>query len=318
MAIPSKPAAVPAKKPAAAVPAKSSELDELNELAAVVKTGEEIMRNETGGQNSFIKLIQDPQAKELAEGKPEYIKGAKYKHFVIGNKKLNLGLKFDATVVGMFKLYEETEVKKENAKELPKIFGYWMPEDADNIPVDGIFDRPFIAKDGTQHVLRPVHWVALYIHRFPEITDAVLSFRSTGNSVYTQLAKLIKNNSEMASQLRLTVSSQAIENKTWDKTNLYPAFEIAGRNFDYVDGKIKLIKEEAGGLDVATIKDLLGRSAELAKEYQENKMVARKRDIAGLLGAPAANGAKAIGAPGKAQPASYREDDDDNSGGTRF
>jgi hypothetical protein len=295
-----------------AVPVKTkvakADMEELNLLAGTGKAIEDEVRSQTGGQNSFIKLIGDPQAKELQEGKSEYIKGAKYKSFVIGNKKINLGLKVEVTVLGTFKLYEETEIKKEGAKELPKIFGYWMPEDAMNIPADGPFDHPFRAKDGSMHTLRPVHWVAVYIHKLPDVEDAVFAFRSTGNSIYSQIAKMIKNQSEIAPQLRFTVTTQAIENKTWDKTNLYPLFEVTGKNFDMKEGKVSLIDADEGGMPLSVVKDLLGRYAHLQESYKENQMVARKTNIAGLIGAPPAP-AKAALAGGKGKPAAYKEAD---------
>jgi hypothetical protein len=307
-----------AKTVNAGVPAKKSEaLDELNQLALAGKAHEDVIRDQTGGQNSFIKLIGDPQAKELIEGKPEFIKGAKYASFIIGNKKLHLGQKFEATVVGMFKLYEESEVKKEGSKELPKIFGYWMPEDAENIPVEGIFDRPFKAKDGTDHVLKPVHWVALYIHKFPDLEDAVLSFRSVGNGIYNQLAKTIKNQSAMAPQLRFMVKSQAIENKNWEKTNLYPAFEVIGKNFDFADEKIKLIDEDDGGMNVDTLKEVLGRYARLNDEYAANKLVAKKANISALVAGTQAPAGALTANAGKGK-AGYRAADDDDEAPTKF
>lgn len=300
-------AGVPAK-------AKSSDLDELNMLVGAGKAHEDNVRAQTGGQNSFIKLIGDPQAAELKEGKPEFIKGAKYESFVIANKKVHLGRSFECTVLGLFKLFEETEVKDPKSQEMAKIFGYWMPDDAMNIPLDGTFDRPFMAKDGTQHVLKPVHWVAVYLHGHEDIEDAVFAFRSTGNSVYTQLAKLLKNNSEVAPQLRLKVTNQAIEIKSYNKTYLYPKFDIAGRNFDMVDGKVKLLKDD--GMEVDEIKTVLGLYAKLAGEYESNKMVARKSNIQALIGGPQA-AAPALG-PGKGKGKGYAKADDDDAEAPTF
>lgn len=293
---------------------KVSALDKLNQLAMAGKAHEDVSRAEIGGQNNFIKLIGDPEAKELNQTKPEFIKGAKYKSFVIGNKKLHLGLSFEATIVGMFKLYEESEIKKEGSKELAKIFGYWMPEDAENIQIEGIFDRPFISKDGSGHVLKPVHWLALRLDKFPDLENVVISFRSTGNSIYAKLAKMVKNGSEIAPQIKVKVTSQAIENKTWDSTNLFPDFEIVGKNFDFTDGKIKLISEDDGGMSIEDVEATLEMYAHLNEEYAENRMVSKKSKstLAALLEQPAPAVALTSSA-GKGAKRAIAADDDEGA-----
>jgi hypothetical protein len=297
-------------------PAKVSALDKLNQLALAGKVHEDVAREEVAGQNNFIKLIGDPEAKELNSTKPEFIKGAKYKSFVISNKKVHLGMSFECTIVGMFKLYEETEVKKEGNKDLPKIFGYWIPEDAENIPVEGMFDRPFLAKDGTTHLLKPVHWLAVRLDAFPDMENVVISFRSTGNGIYAKLAKAVKNACDLAPQLKIKVTSQAIENKDWGKTNLFPDFEIIGKNFDFVDGSIKLIPEAKGGMTPDDLEATLTMYAHLNEEYAENRMVSKKSNIAALIGSSEPPKALSAGA-GKGKAARVSADDDGETG-TKF
>jgi hypothetical protein len=69
----------------------------------------------------------------------------------------------------------------------------------------------------------------------------------------------------------------------YGKTDYYPKFEIAGRNYAWTDeGDIAFIK---GGLPPEEVQDLLTRSRDLQKEYAEKRIVGEK-DVAAILGIP--------------------------------
>ncbi len=299
----------PATAPAKVKAAKPSELDELNALAGAGKAHEDELRAKTAGGLSYIKILSDPQGAELQKNDTAFIKGAAYGHFVIGNKKITLGKVFQAVALGILKLYEETEVKQEGDESLPKVFGYWVPDDAEQIPTEGNFNRPFTARDGTQHVLRPVHWIPLFLPEYPEIEDAVLTFRSTANSISAKLAKALKGQTEIAPEVMITVKTQQIKNEKWKKTYLYPDFEIGEKNFNMVEGRLSLAK---GGMDLATVKEVLIRYNHWQEEYAANRLVAKKSNIAGLLGSDAGKpAAAALGKPARGKGYTKAPDDDE-------
>jgi len=282
-----------AKAPAKAAPAKRSGTpkgDELSELAVQNRELEAQERAKTGGQNSFITLVQGNSGILLPDDSA-YIKGVKLHDYVISSKKLRLGATLDITILGMFKLYAET-AKKEKETDMAATVGFWMPEDAMQVPVQGIFDRPL----PNGNVLRPVHWVYCYLHDYTDITDGMIAFRSTGNSIYAALEKLIKSESTICTELRFTVTKQAIKNDTYKTTNYYPKFEISGHNFK-LDESGKVVPAK-GGLKADEIKEILLRSNKVQKDYAEMKLVAKKNNIAALVGAPQGRAALPAGKGG--------------------
>jgi hypothetical protein len=269
---------------------KGADLDELSALAKSAKELEDVERAKTGSQNSFITLVQGNSGILLPDD-PRYIKGVKLHDYVIASKKLRIGPTLDITVLGMFKLYEE-RVKKDRDNEMATTVGFWMPDDAMQVPIGKgeIFARPL----PNGNILMPVHWVYVYLHDFPDIDDGLIAFRSTGNRVYTALEKLIKAESSVCTELRFTAGKQPIKNDTYGTTNYYPDFILQKeRNFVYQDDRAVLVK---GGLDKATLKELLVRSNRVKQDYADMKLVSRKNNLPALLGSGPARAA--IGANG--------------------
>jgi hypothetical protein len=265
----------------AAKKADDGDLDELSALAAVNKELEDEERAKTGGNSLFITLVQG-NSSILVEGDPRYIKGVKMYDYVISQRKLRLGQELDATVIGFFKIYEE-KAKKEKENEMAQTVRFWMPEQAEQVPLGE--GEPFVRYLNNGNILMPNHWVFLYLHDHPEIEGGMLSFRSTGNKVYDQLCKMIKAETKICTELRFTIKKQGIRNESYKKTNFYPEFTIAGRNFDYVDGRVIPIK---GGLGKDEIKLILERSKEIHEEYAANRLVSKmsRETLAALIGAP--------------------------------
>ena len=224
--------------------------------------------------------------------------GVKPLDFVIATKKVNLGAKLDVTVIGMFKVYAEVK-KGDSDKEMPKTVGFWMPEQAMQFEIapGSIFDREL----PNGNVLQPVHWVFVYLHDFPDIDDAIIAFRSKGNSIYTALQKTVKAESSVVTELRFEVSNQDIYNEKYKKTDYYPKFEIVGRNYRLTeDGK--LLKDKSTDIDAATLKEILVRAKQVQEDYKGLRMVAR-RNVAALTGP--AQDRPALPAGGKA---AYEDD----------
>jgi hypothetical protein len=280
-------AAAPQTAPGKDAPAKAGRkpstgtagsIDELSSLALAGKELEDEQRAQTGSQNSFITLVK-ANGQVLDKNNPAFMKGVKPLDYVITSKKLKLGAKLDATILGMFKVYAEVK-KGDTDKEMPKTVAFWMPEQAMQFEIapGSIFDREL----PNGNVLQPVHWVFLYLHDFPEVDDGIISFRSKGNSIYATLQKLIKAKSTVCTELRFEVSNQDIYNEKYRKTDYYPKFEITGRNYTLTeDGKVVLDKQS--GLDRETLKEILSRAKDIQSNYKEMKMVA-KRDVKALTG----------------------------------
>jgi hypothetical protein len=247
--------------------------DELSALALAGKELEDEQRAQTGSQNSFITLVK-ANGQVLDKNNPAFMKGVKALDYVIASKKLKLGSKLDATVLGMFKVYAEVK-KGDSGDEMPKTVAFWMPEQAVQFDIapGSIFDREL----PNGNVLQPVHWVFVYLHDFPDIDDGIVAFRSKGNSIYAALQKTIKAESAVCTELRFEISSQDIYNEKYKKTDYYPKFEITGRNYRLAeDGKVVIGK--GSGLDKETLKTILCRAKDVQSGYKEMKMVA-KRDI---------------------------------------
>jgi hypothetical protein len=277
----------------------TSSVDELSSLALAGKELEDEQRALTGSQNSFITLVK-ANGQVLDKNNPSFMKGVKPLDYVIASKKVRLGAKLDATILGMFKIYAEV-VPAEAKNEMAKTVAFWMPDQAMQFPIapNTIFDREL----PNGNVLQPVHWVFVYLHDFPDITDGIVAFRSKGNSIYADLQKLVKAESSVCTELRFEISNQDIYNEKDKKTDDYPKFEVVGRNYTLTgDGKVVLDKQS--GLDKETLKEILSRAKDIQSNYKDMKMVA-KRDIEALTGPESR---KALPA-GKAD---YEEDEDGN------
>jgi hypothetical protein len=258
---------------------------DISSLVSEVMDLEGQVRAQTGSQNSWVTLATGNSG-VVSPKDPRYMKGVKLLDFVIPDKKIRLGPSFQATILGMFKLYQETP-KKQSENDLPPVVGFWMPDDAEKIPLgENNFTRTFVARDGSIHELNPVHWVHIYIHGHEDVTDAIVPFRSKGNEFYRDLMKLVKRDSRICTELRFKVGSQAVANEKYRKTDYYPSFEVAGKNFLLEDdGSITRVK---GGFSEEELAEVLTRSRDSQKNYAECRLVGKK-NVAAITGAkPAA------------------------------
>lgn len=296
-------AAAPAKTKGKAV-AEPAEFDDLSNLAAEGKACEDEERARTGGSLTWITCVQ-PGAGVTTKGDPAYIKGVEAGDFYIADRQLRIGEKLRGTLLGMFKVYGEIK-KKDKESEMAKTIAFWHPDDAEQIDLEGNFERPL----GNGNVLVPMHWVFLEIEGHEDLVDVMLPFRSKGNSYFTALNKLVKKSSELSAQLVVEFSTEAVPMPEYKKTYFYPVGQIVGKNFDYdaETGKVSAIK---GGPSAATVRRILEKYNALQKAYKIHKVVSRRspeqlKELAG----PTHVGAK------KGLPAStggYGKDDADDS-----
>lgn len=262
----------------------------LNAMVAQAAQLEAGVRAQSGTSLTWITLV-DPSSNILVKEDKAYIQGAKMRDFVISSKKLILGEEFTATVLGMFKVYAEVQPSPIKG-EMAKTVGYWHPDDAEMVPLQGYFDRPL----NNGHVLQPVHWVFLYLHDHPEMEGVVLSFRSTGNKVYSQIEKLVKAGSTISPELRFKIGSQGIKAEAFNRTYYYPEFKADGQlNFKYDFEKGITMLE--GGMGQAELETVIARYSDLQKAFRDGLVVARKgtAKVSGLLpGAPVPQAAAAL------------------------
>lgn len=285
----------------------ANEFDDLSNLAREGKACEDEIRAQTGGSMTWIACVQ-PGAGVLTKGDPAYMKGVEAGDFYIADKKLHTGDTLRATVLGMFKVYAEQK-RKESENEMAQTISFWLPQDAEQIllPPGENFART-LANGNT---LVPMHWVFLDIEGHPEITDAMLPFRSKGNAYFKNLEKLVKKSSEMCVQCIVEFRAEAVRSEEYKKTYFYPVGSVVGKNFEFdaETGKVELVK---GGPNAAEVRRLLERYNDLQKSYKDLKIVSKRSQqmLEASIGAPMIGGpAPRRGLPGGSAKGGYAVDD---------
>jgi len=266
-----KPASRGAKKaPAKKRPVKMTmSLDP--ELLGIVQESielEGIERDKSGAMRSFIAIAQGT-TDVIVPGTDKYIEGINVLDYYIGNKELVLGREFEADILGIFLLYQEVipaPPRADGSRDMGTFVAVRMPEYAYQFPKEGTFDR--VTPEG--HVLSPIHWMFVRLPEYPEIDDAVITFRSKGNAFCSAIEKVLKKESLIAPELRVIIGQEGADSKVGKqtKTYYYPTIEVIGRNFTVTeDGQVEL--EEA---DEELARHLLEWHHALHKDYAENKM----------------------------------------------
>ena len=177
----------------------------------------------------------------------------------------------------MFKLYAEKQPApsiKGKSSEMDKTVGFWLPDDAEQVPLAEGDNFRRELKNG--NYLQPMHWLFVHLHEFPELKDALIPFQSKGNADYTKIVKLVKANSSLATELVIDLKCVGELNVEFNKTYYYVRdIEVVGKNFDFdaETGKVSLIK---GGMPGDEVKELLLLSGKMMQEYAQAKLVSRK------------------------------------------
>ena len=265
-------AAAPAVKPKkGAEVVRADEFDDLSRLAAEGKKIEDEERARTGSSLTWITCVQ-PGAGVLSKSNiEEYVKGVEEGDFFIKDRKLRIGEIMRANLLGTFKVYGEIK-KAETKNEMAQTVSFWHPDDADNIPLEGNFERPL----ANGNVLVPMHWVFLEIPLADgTFVDAMLPFRSKGNSYFAAFEKLVKKASDISPQLQVEFKSVPDANNSFKKAYQYPVGSVIGKNFDYDSetGKVSLVK---GGQNAQAVRRLLEKYNDLQTSYAGSKVVSRR------------------------------------------
>jgi hypothetical protein len=255
----------------------SDALARINERVQKAAQAEMVHRAEFGASLTWITLV-GAKSKVLVKKDEAYIPGATVDSFVVASKKLLLGDKFKAVVLGVLKVYAEmtTPVVRE---EIAKTVGYWHPNDAEQVPLEGNFSRPL--PNGNH--LEVQHWAMLYLPDHPELEGVVLTFKGAGNQYARKLQKLLKEQSTISPELIVEFSAEQVENKKYNTYFSYPVAEVVGKAFDF-DGGIKAVK---GGLSAEVVEEICTRYADLYDAYDKGAMLSKH----------VYDGPKEIGAP---------------------
>jgi hypothetical protein len=244
------------------------------------------------------------------KSKEGYIPGAKIGDIVTSTKEI-LGESALVTVLGIFKVYGQFEPDTADPKTKKRTQGalkrYVMPDEA--AQARGLAERAGLFADNFNvtlpngHILRPMHWVYMYLHDLPEITNAVLTLRSTGNKVAAEVAKLIQQSGAAHSaELRFTLTHQEESNEQgeWYSPLFVPEDQ---RNMKVQDGKFAAVK---GGLSKEEIVKIVRLSTEQRRAYNGCKLITRS-DVLSLF----EKGPRPAALP--AGRAAYTEDGEDEA-----
>ena len=284
-----RPAAKAPAKRQASVPAKADGTDFLKE--ALVFEGQE--RTTFGGQKvgTFVRLINS-QSNFLKKKHQDYWEGVSEGDYVIKEQNLILGDKVDVTVLAVLKMYEEVEPKDPaNPTKMAKRVRRVHPDVAEQFPVTGRFDR--MLPNG--NALQPIHYVYMLLNKHPDVGVVILSTSMTSNRAITALGKILKAETTLASELRITMTS--VQEKDW----LIPDFQWAGkRNFTMEAGTVKLVKD--GGFEKDTIKAVIEKATQIRKDFADGKIASKD---AGMVAAK----------PQAALPSGYEETEDEEDDG---
>ena len=264
------------KKAAEKAVVKETSEDEVLRLLNEAAEMEQQNQAEIGGNRvPYIKCISKAEDSILDKTSPDYIPKAVYKGFCVPEHKLNLGTEFFFTVMGIFSEYEEkVKPKGKDASGIPSIVGYWMPEQAKQIPIaDGeYFDRYFIAKDGETHILSPVFWVFGLIKDHEDLGMCNIVFRSSAAPNAKALQKILSAAGGMSCQHVVKVSVERKEFTNFNSVTYRPVFEATERqNFIVKNGS--LVAKEWSKTEVSEYAKLYNT---LQADYSNHRMVANR------------------------------------------
>lgn len=240
-------------------------LSRINSRVQKAAQAELAHRAEFGSNLTWVTLV-GAKSKVTIKKDEAYIPGAKVDDFVIASKKLLLGASFKAVVLGVLKVYAEMTTPVAQG-DMPRTAGYWHPSDAEQVPLEGNFNRPL--PNGNH--LEAQHWAMLYLPDHPELEGVVLSFKGVGNQYAKKLQKMLKEASTISPELIVEFTAEQVENKKYSTYNSYPVAEIVGKAFDYDDG-VKLVKDS---FNAETVEEICNRYADVYDAYDHGAMIAK-------------------------------------------
>lgn len=236
-----------------------------------------------GNRVPYIKCISKAEDPILDKTSPDYIPKAVYKGFCVPEHKLNLGVEFYYTVMGIFSIYEEkVKPKGKDANAIPPIVGYWMPEQARQIPIaeGSYFDREFIGNDGELHILSPVFWVFGLVKDHEDLGLMNIVFRSSAAPNAKALQKILSGKEGISCQHVVRVTAEKKEFKNYNSVTFRAQFEGTDRVNFQVKGA-SIVPKEWNKAEVAEFAKMYHT---LQADYSNQRMVAN-RDVSAAVAA---------------------------------
>lgn len=236
-----------------------------------------------GNRVPYIKCISKAEDPILDKTSPDYIPKAVYKGFCVPEHKLNLGVEFYYTVMGIFSVYEEkVKSKGKDANAIPPIVGYWMPEQARQIPIaeGSYFDREFIGNDGELHILSPVFWVFGLVKDHEDLGLMNIVFRSSAAPNAKALQKILSGKEGISCQHVVRVTAEKKEFKNYNSVTFRAQFEGTDRVNFQVKGA-SIVPKEWNKAEVAEFAKMYHT---LQADYSNQRMVAN-RDVSAAVAA---------------------------------
>jgi hypothetical protein len=269
-----------AKKPTEtkAVAKGTSDVDIAKLLAEAAEMDGQNQAELGGNRVPYIKCITKAEDPILDKSSPDYIPKAVYKGFCVPEHKINLGTEFHYTVMGIFSVYEEkVKQKGKDANNIPPIVGYWMPEQARQIPIaaDSYFDREFVGNDGEVHILSPVFWVFGLLKDHEELGLHNIVFRSSAAPNAKALQKILATSGGLSCQQVVKVTAERKEFPKFNSVTYRPIFEATDRVNFQMKGDT-LVPKEWSKVEVAEYAKMYHT---LQSDYSQSRMVAN-RDVA--------------------------------------
>lgn len=236
-----------------------------------------------GNRVPYIKCISKAEDPILDKTSPDYIPKAVYKGFCVPEHKLNLGTEFFYTVMGIFSVYEEkVKPKGKDENNIPPIVGYWMPEQARQVPIaaDSYFDREFVGNDGELHILSPIFWVFGLVKDHEDLGLMNIVFRSSAAPNAKELQKILKTTDGISCQQVVKVVAERKEFPKFKSVTYRAAFEATDRFNFQIKGSTIIPKEWSK----AEVNEFAKMYHTLQADYSNQRMVAN-RDVSAAVAA---------------------------------
>ncbi len=260
-----------------AVSTQTSDADIARLLAEAAEMDGQNQAEIGGNRVPFIKCISKAEDPILDKTSPDYIPKAQHKGFCVPESKLNLGLDFFYTVMAIFSVYEEkVKPKGKAANEIPPIVGYWMPEQARQVPIaeGSYFDREFVANDGETHILSPVFWVFGLIKDHEDMGLHNIVFRSSAAPNAKALQKILSSTEGVTCQQVVKVSAERKDFPKFHNVTYRPIFEATDRMNFQLKGATIIPKEWTK----AEVAEFVKMYHALQSDYSNSRLVA-SRDV---------------------------------------
>jgi hypothetical protein len=173
---------VPAVQKSAQVPADVMD----DEVSSLMKKAQEADAKVSGTANVSFVSLANPNVQAMDATSELYIKGLKSGDYYIQSRHMLLGANVKCVPLAFISVYNHYDSLASPGKQ-PKFLGTVSKPDGDKFPLANFAfasgKKNFSVHrcpDGT--FLQPAFWVPVFLPDFPDILDAVMTFKSTGNN----------------------------------------------------------------------------------------------------------------------------------------